>query len=200
MRVKTAAKREAILEVASQVFQEMGFERASMDEIASRVGGSKVTLYGYFPSKQQLFLEVAEYMGGRQLGPAFEELAAGSEDLHRVLRRFGEKFLAFVSTPETIGTYRMMVSQAGQSDIASRFLELGPKKGEQQLAAFLQAEMEGGRLKSADANIAAAHLMALITAEVHQPLLMGAMQQPTRNQVRQIAERAVAVFLAAYGR
>ncbi len=34
---------------------EDGFAAASMSSIASRVGGSKGTLYNYFPSKQQLF-------------------------------------------------------------------------------------------------------------------------------------------------
>ena len=125
MRVKTETKREAILEVASQVFQEMGYERASMDEIAARVGGSKVTLYGYFSSKQQLFLEVANRMATHHLGPAYDELVPGGDDLARVLRRFGEKFVTFICTPEATGTYRMVVAQSGQSDIGRRFFEWG---------------------------------------------------------------------------
>jgi AcrR family transcriptional regulator len=199
MRVKTEAKREAILETASQVFQEMGYERASMDEIAARVGGSKVTLYGYFPSKQQLFLEVAGYIGMRHLGPAFDELVPGSDDLPQVLRRFGDKFLAFICTPEATGTYRMMVAQSAHSDIGRSFFELGPKRGEETVAAFLQSEMEAGRLKQADAAVAAKHLMALLGAEVLQPILMGAMAPPARQKQKQMVERGVEVFLAAYG-
>ena len=200
MRVKTEAKREAILEVASQVFQELGYERASMDEIAARVGGSKVTLYGYFSSKQQLFLEVANHMGGRHLGPALDELVPGSDDVVNGLRRFGEKFLAFICTPEAVGTYRMVVAQPVQSGIARGFFELGPKRGQGLLAAYLQAEMASGRLQQADASVAAAQLMALIGAEAHQPLLMGAMTAPTRQRIKQMVERAVAVFMAAYAR
>ena len=44
MKVRTEARREAILEVASQVFLELGFKRASMTEIVRRIGGSK---HGY---------------------------------------------------------------------------------------------------------------------------------------------------------
>ena len=58
MRVRTEAKRDAIVGVAAAVFGEMGFERASMDEIAARTGASKATVYGYFGSKQELFLAV----------------------------------------------------------------------------------------------------------------------------------------------
>ncbi|HEY9064731.1 MAG TPA: TetR/AcrR family transcriptional regulator [Burkholderiaceae bacterium] len=200
MRVKTEAKREAILEVAAKVFQELGYERASMDEIAARVGGSKVTLYGYFSSKQQLLLDVVKHMGDRHLSPAFDELVPGRDDVVDVLRRFGEKFLAFICSPEAVGGYRIVVAQAGQSDIGRGFFELGPKRGQDQVQAYLQAEMAAGRLQQADASVAAQHLMALLGAEAHEPLLMGAMLPPTRQRIKQMVERAVAVFMAAYGR
>lgn len=199
MRVKTEAKRESILEIASQVFQEMGYERTSMDEIAARMGGSKVTLYGYFPSKQNLFLEVATYAGARHLGPAYDELTPGGEDLPRMLRRFGEKFLAFVCTPEATGTYRMVVAQSGQSDIGRSFFELGPKRGEETVTAFIQSEMDGGRLKKKDASVAAMHLTALLMSETQHRMLMNAAPPPTRQQLKQMVDRAVAVFMDAYG-
>lgn len=197
MRVKTEAKRDSILEIAAQVFQEMGYERTSMDEIAARMGGSKVTLYSYFPSKQELFLGVTTYIGERHLGPAYDELVPGGADLPRVLRRFGEKFLTFICTPEAAGSYRMMVAQAGTSDIGRRFFELGPQRGETTIAAFLQAEMESGRLKQADPAIAAMHLQGLLSSETMHRALMG-VSTPTRQQIKQIVERTVAVFLAAY--
>ena len=198
MRVKTETKREAILEVASQVFQELGYERTSMAEIAARLGGSKVTLYGYFPSKQELFLEVAHSMAMQHLGPAYDELVPGGDDLPKVLRRFGEKLLTFICTPQAMGTYRMVAAQAGQSDIGRRFFELGMKRGEETVAAFLQSEMDGGRLRQADAPVAAMHLAALLSAETWHRMLMGAMVSPTRQQIKQIVDRAVAVFMAAY--
>lgn len=198
MRVKSEAKREAILEVASQVFQELGYERTSMDEIAARVGGSKVTLYGYFASKQKLFLEVARYIGERHLGSVFDELVPGSDDVAHVLRRFGERFLAVICSAEVMGTYRMMIAQPLQSGIARDFFELGPKRAQDVVAAYLQAEMENGRLQRADASVAAVQLLALIGAEAQQPLLMGVMTTPTRQSVKQMVDRAMRAFLAAY--
>ena len=68
VKVKTAARREAILAAAKQVFQEVGFDRASMDEVAARFGGAKATVYRYFGSKEALFKELisqtANEMGG----------------------------------------------------------------------------------------------------------------------------------------
>lgn len=198
MRVKTAAKRDAILKIASEVFQEMGYERTSMDEIAARMGGAKVTLYGYFASKQELFLAVTDHIALNQLAPVYAELGTASEDLPAVLQRFGEKFLAFICTPEATGAYRMVVAQSGQSDIGRRFFEFGPKRGENAVAAFLQSNMESGRVKNTDASVAAMHLMGLLGAETMQRNVMGVGSAPTRQQIRQIVERAVAVFMAAY--
>ena len=57
MRTKSDEKRQAILDVAAEVFREAGFERASMSEICTRVGGAKATLYNHFASKDELFLK-----------------------------------------------------------------------------------------------------------------------------------------------
>jgi AcrR family transcriptional regulator len=56
--------REHILWVAKDVFLEMGFERASMDEVASRAETSKRSLYAHFESKEKLFLAVIELVRG----------------------------------------------------------------------------------------------------------------------------------------
>ena len=67
MKVRTAARREAILEEALRLFEENGYERATMSELTRRLGGSKATLYGYFPSKQDLFLATIESRASEHL-------------------------------------------------------------------------------------------------------------------------------------
>ena len=49
------AKRRQILDGATAVFLEKGFDAASMGEIARAAGVSKGTLYVYFDDKQALF-------------------------------------------------------------------------------------------------------------------------------------------------
>jgi AcrR family transcriptional regulator len=56
--------REHILWTAKDVFLEMGFERASMDVVASRAQTSKRSLYAYFESKEKLFLAIIEFVRG----------------------------------------------------------------------------------------------------------------------------------------
>ena len=89
MRVKSEERRRAIIEVARQVFTELGFETTSMSQIAARVGGSKATLYNYFSSKDELFAAVIEEFGRQKIADAFTSLKPEAP-LEQELCRFGE--------------------------------------------------------------------------------------------------------------
>lgn len=95
MRTKSDEKRQAILDVAAEVFREAGFERASMSEICTRVGGSKATLYNYFPSKEELFFEVMFLSHGSGI----RGHAQGARPDHRRHWRQFEKFRGTFSDP-----------------------------------------------------------------------------------------------------
>lgn len=198
MRVKTEAKREAILEAASKVFLELGFEGASMAEIAARVGGSKATLYSYFASKEELFVEVTHGAAKCHLEPVFSALAQANEDLRHVLQRFGERTLAFLCTDAVVQARRAVIAESGRSDIGLRFYENGPKKGMEELARFLAQQMAQERLRPADPVVAAQHLMALLDAETVTPRLLGIPSKCSKVQLKHAVARALDVFLTGY--
>ncbi len=52
------ASRRNILDAARQVFFEQGFEKANLDEVARLAGIAKGTIYRYFESKAELYVEV----------------------------------------------------------------------------------------------------------------------------------------------
>jgi AcrR family transcriptional regulator len=56
--------REHILWTAKEVFLELGFERASMDEVANRARTSKRSLYAHYENKEKLFLAVIDLVRG----------------------------------------------------------------------------------------------------------------------------------------
>jgi AcrR family transcriptional regulator len=55
---RRARTRAALLRAASTAFAGKGYEGASIDAIAASVGLSKGAVYGHFPSKLELYLEV----------------------------------------------------------------------------------------------------------------------------------------------
>jgi AcrR family transcriptional regulator len=200
VKVRTEARREAILEVASQVFLEFGFERTSMSEIVKRIGGSKSTIYGYFPSKEALFLAVTHAAGEKHMDSAVAEIEAyGGGDLVLALTRFSEKLVAFLSSDQTVAVHRMVLGEAGHSDIGQLFYEGGPKRGLTVIAEVFRQAMARGELRREDPWIVAQQFGALINAEHQYRWFCRDAPPITKTQVRRAAERAVAVFLRAYG-
>src|SRR5436853_7046819 len=55
-----SSKRRQILDGARKVFMDLGFDGASMNEIARAAGVSKGTLYVYFADKGRLFEAIVE--------------------------------------------------------------------------------------------------------------------------------------------
>ena len=55
---KKSIKENKIIEAAERVFNAVGFKNAKMEDIASEAGITKVTLYSYFQSKENLYLAI----------------------------------------------------------------------------------------------------------------------------------------------
>ena len=200
MKVRTEARREAILEVASQVFLEFGFERASMGEMVRRIGGSKSTIYGYYPSKEALFQAVVEKVGETHIQAAFDELAShgGGEGIRDVLDKFSEKLAAFLCSHEILSTHRMVLAEAGRSNMGELFYEAGPERGIVQLAGLLQRAMEKGLMRKESPMVASLQFFALVQAEMQLRWYYKDLPPLTGAQIKDIAGRAMATFSRAY--
>lgn len=196
MRVKTDEKRDEIVAVAAEVFREQGYARASMAAISARLGGSKSTLYGYFGSKADLFVEVMLDAGRREMGDAMADLTLARGDLRSTLIHFGDRYVDFLVSERSTTLHRTVIGESGQSDIGQRFFEAGPRQAHQRLEAFLEEAMAAGQLQRANADRAAHHFLGLMHAETLIPSLYGL--PPTRQQARAIVRDAVDRFLAAY--
>jgi AcrR family transcriptional regulator len=199
MKVRTEARREAIVEAATKLFQELGYERASMNELAKRLGGSKATLYGYFASKEELFSAVVRAAATAHLSDAIRRLQAplaGETDLQSMLLHFGECMLQVVTNDAlAIAVYRMVVAEAGRSEVGQLFYQAGPSESVVAVAAVLEAAMARGELRNSDPTITALHFLALLTAEVEVRIYQRDPPPLPPSAVRKMVERAVELFL-----
>ena len=200
MKVRTEARREAILEVASQVFLEFGFERASIGEMVRRIGGSKSTIYSYYPSKEALFLAVVEKVGEIHIQAAFDELAGhdGGVGIRDVLDNLSEKLAAFLCSHDLVATHRMVLAEAGRSNIGELFYEGGPKRGIVQLAGLFQRAMEKQLMRKESPMVAALQFTALVQAEMQLRWYYKELPPLTGEQIKDTAGRAMAAFSRAY--
>jgi len=199
MKTKTEARRQSILQAAAETFREMGFERASMSDIRARIGGSKATLYNYFPSKESLFIEVVHQSKGLELEALIDALDPEAPDLRRELLEFGRGFLAIIYAPDAVDFRRLVIAQARHSEAGRILHERFNAPIEKQVAAFLKSAMKRGLMRTADPKVAAIHLLSLLESELLQRVMLGVLQSVPPESLAAPARRAVEVFLSGYG-
>src|SRR5260370_15782613 len=56
-RLSREVRREQLLAVAEETFVELGYQGASLEDVAARAGVTRPLLYNYFESKDELYLE-----------------------------------------------------------------------------------------------------------------------------------------------
>jgi AcrR family transcriptional regulator len=85
------ARREEILETATELFAEHGFSDAVTQALADRLGVGKGTIYRHFPSKRDLFLAAADRVMRKmqdQVNINIEGIEDGFERIQRAIATF----------------------------------------------------------------------------------------------------------------
>jgi len=198
MRSRSEVRRDAILAAAAEEFGLRGYEGASISAIAARAGGSKQTLYAYFPSKDELFVEVMMRTIQHCLEIAQSGLDEGG-DVAQSLCRYGEQYLWNRQTPELVALHRLAFGEAGRSDVGRLMYERAKIQGLAKISAFLDGAIQAGKLRPADTKLAALHFYALVDAELVDPVVLRVREPATNEEIAEIAARAIQVFMAAYG-
>nr|WP_244641848.1 TetR/AcrR family transcriptional regulator [Chelatococcus reniformis] len=193
-----ASKRQQILAGARRIFRSRGFDGASMGDIAKAAGVSKGTLYVYFASKEDLFRDLV-LEDRRQAAEQIVSLGLDDPDVRGVLRGYGRSIVNMLVEPEHISMVRMVMAAAEKFPQVGRvFYEAGPGYGINRLATYIKAQVEAGRLRTADADLAACHFLELCQGSILKPLFFGVTAQPTPQAIDYTVDAAVDVFLAAY--
>lgn len=196
MRVRTDARRQAIVAAAWEVFRESGFERTTMSEIAERLGGSKATLYGYFQSKEQLFAAALEQMVGESAEKAFSRLTTGADFGARLLD-FANSYLAVRLSTQAMAIERALIAAGERSDLGERLRQQFIQPHWRRLATVVDQEMQAGRLRKADPMMAALQFRGMIEVDLVERRLHGD-TTITAHEVERAASEGAQAFLRAY--
>jgi AcrR family transcriptional regulator len=179
---------------------EMGYERASMADIAKRAKTTKPTLYGYFPAKADLFMSAIIHCFGDSVVQAYAAPPSrASEDPRLVLTDFGEQHVAVVASPQAAAFKRLIVGTMTERADAERFWELGSKGVVETIERYLVAATEAGKLKVENPKVAAQQLLSLYEAEITWGGPIGVPLELSPEMIREVTARAVNVFIAVFG-
>jgi AcrR family transcriptional regulator len=162
--------RTHILGVAKGVFLELGFERASMDEVASRASTSKRSLYAHFESKEKLFLAVIELVRGLFL-ERLKVPSAYSPKPSEALVQFCARYLEVILYEPSVQMMRVTLGETARfPEAAARHHELMFGEVVTRIAAYLKTTFG---VSSRAANEAAQHLVGQLLFPLYPRALFG---------------------------
>lgn len=198
-RIKRGRKFDQVIEGARQVFLQVGFEGASVDDIARVAGVSKATLYSYFPDKRRLFIEVATAECRRIADTALAEMDMTCPPA-QVLRQAADRMMGFFLSDFGYAVFRTVVAEAERfPEVGQEFWDNGPAYARQVLIHYFAQAIERGELAIDDLDLAADQFAELCKADLHQRLLMGLGSNFSEAERDRIANGAIKMFLACYG-
>jgi len=170
-----------------------------MSQIAAAVGGSKTTLWTYFPSKEDLFAAVCDDLI-ETYGCAVTVEIDPQSPIAEQLRRFGRALLDTVHSPPMVDLQRLVIGETARfPELARLFFERGPARGKARLAALVESAMASGQLVAGDAALAASQFVGLVQARSWHWRLLGLVDDFTPEQRHEEIEAALCTFLAAWG-
>jgi AcrR family transcriptional regulator len=193
------AKREQILRGARAAFAELGYERTSVDLIATRAGCSKATIYNHFHDKKALFF--ASFAGEVQIRESFIAIleAAPSANVEADLRALADALLRLVVSPNNMRRWRIIAAEVERfPEMGQSLWACGAQIGHEKLAAWLERAGSAGLLRIDDPADAAVDFSGLVHGDLHRKLQLGVVGEASEEDIRRNVDRAVATFLRAY--
>ena len=191
------AKRRQILAGASKVFMDLGFDGASMGEIARAAGVSKGTLYVYFADKNRLFEAIVEQEMLDQQKIAFN--FAPERDVPITLREFGQAYIELLCRPGGGSAIRTVMAIAERMpEVGRRYYEQVLEKTINRLADYLDVHMAAGELAIPDCQLAASQFMQMCQASLFLRFIFQAAPPPSSERIAEVVKSATRMFLAAY--
>jgi TetR/AcrR family transcriptional repressor of mexJK operon len=195
---RTERVTQRLMDAATQLFMEKGYDTTSMTEIAARAHASKETIYRHFPNKDDLFraavVRRAEVMS-EELEPALMTVALPK----KALTVFGELVLRRLTSKDSINFHRVLgMARERFPEVLEVYRKTGPFRLRDAVARYIQQQVDAGNLRPVDPHVAARQFFDLVAAEMIINANLSGKGSPTDAVIRQRVKEAVDCFLHGY--
>lgn len=194
-----AARRKAFVDAARELFFANGYAGTTMSSIASKVGGSKTTLWTYFPSKEELFAAVVDGIV-EQYGDALTIELPLDQPVPDVLRRFGNVLMTKLTARPLLSLYRLVVGEADRfPHLAETFYDRGPRRGKRRMADWIGEKMVRGEIRMGDPMRAMQQFAGLLQSGLYQFAILNLPESRDISRLQDEIDAAVDTFYRAWG-
>ncbi|MGQ8706581.1 TetR/AcrR family transcriptional regulator [Serratia sp. TSA_198.1] len=191
---------QTIVEAASELFVELGFQATTLDKVAQRAKISKLSIYRHFENKEALF-SAAIVAGCRQLFAPQALLEGVDGSVEDQLMAVGTLLLRTLLRPDVSSVEAMvMADKTNQKSLSKLHYEAGPAHVIAQIEALLR-QLHAKVLLNVPDPLQSARLFAALFKG--SDLLIIARFDEARaeddNEIESYCRSAVAMFIAAHG-
>ena len=196
-RTLSDRKREDIINAAIQEFDRCGCQKTSMDQIAKTANVSKRTVYNHFPSKEVLFDEITAVMWTECLA-ATEYAYRKDESLSVQLTTIAKQQMDLLKSQSFISVSRLIFAECFHSPEAVEKIIRQMNESDNGLILWLQEAIKDERLNITDIDVAYSQFYGMLKSMAFWPQVIGFGQYPTDEQVQEIIDSSVAMYLKYY--
>jgi len=154
------ARPEEITAAALETFVERGYAATRLEDVATRAGISKGTLYLYFANKEELFKAVVREALVARLVEFQSQIGKFQGSSAELLRLVFKNWWERIGSTRISGIPKLIMSEARNfPEIARFYVEEVVRPGRETLAAVIRRGIERGEFRAVDVD-ATAHLLA----------------------------------------
>lgn len=196
-RQVAATNRVAILDAATDLFLELGYDRTSLASVARSAGVSKATLFKQFPTKAELFEATVLAAGDT---PDRELADPPPGDFHAGLVALGLAYAELLSRPRMAGLMRAVIAESPRfPELRERTFDFGTLPVLAALRRYFRAENEAGTADVDDPDIAAPQFLGMIATVVFWPRLVHGGWSLSEEETLRVVDEAARTMVARYG-
>jgi len=191
-----ATNRVAILDAATGLFLEHGYDRTSLARVAESAGVSKATLFKQFPTKAELFEATVLAAGD---APAGELVDPPTGDFRAGLTALGIAYVELLNRPRMEDLIRAVIAESQRfPELRERTFNFGTLPVFAALGRYLRAENAVGSANVDDPDVAAAQFLGMISTVVFWPRLVHGNWSLTEEETRKVVDESVRTIVARY--
>jgi TetR/AcrR family transcriptional regulator, mexJK operon transcriptional repressor len=189
---------ERLLQTATELFMEKGYEATSMTEIAAHAHASKETVYRRFPTKDDLF-RAAVVRRAEMMSAALSPAISTTDAPEIALTRFGELVLHRLTTKDSIAFHRALgMARERLPEVLELYRTTGPFRVRDALARYLKQQSAEGSLRPIRPQVAARQFFDLFASEMIMSANLSGKGSPSKAAIKQRVKEAVECFLHGY--
>ena len=199
---RVTRSRALILEAASETFLELGYDGASVDDVAARAGVAKRTVYNIYRDKEALFrATIARSIAiAEEFAAVLAHSTTGLRDVEKDVPALARRLAQDVLLSRVLPLRRLLIRESGRfDDLADEYRRRAPDMVLRALAASFADLHDRGLLVVPDPEVAAEHFAFLVMGAELDRGMFGT-TPPRADEVRRRADAGADVFLRAYQR